>query len=1264
MPRARVGIHARNDASFPEADYRAIQIARFETIKLLSFTKPEVYIRLRSMNPRIEFIVRLWDDRIGTGRHPSPKEFVERHLPTIKQLHALNLDPPIVKFEIHNEPNHHQRYEGWGSTDADARDFRSWYREVLKRLREGAPWAEFGFPGLAPNEPHRDLPWLDICKDVILESDWLGVHCYWQYDNMDRKEWGKRFLYYHEKFPGMPLEITEFGDSTPNVSADKIAREYRDYYRMLWLYPYVRSASAFILSSPDSEWAPFVWRKESGEMQPVIYTVGKMFRPPLDAPDYAVEFLHFEFPAELGPGEVIEASFDLKNVGGLGWNASGTNPVRLGYHWFTQDMKPIAAIKDERTPLPKDVLPGETVSLHARAYPPASPGNYFIQWDMVKEGVTWFAEQGSKALSKPMVVKGKPMPRERYFPETGYTVRGAFLEFFERYGLEICGYPISDEIVENGLPTQYFQRVALEEYESGKVRLKLVASDLFALRQRLTTLESYLYAGEKLPMPQVQDISGSLPADRSKFASRDGSEVRYLVIHHTAVSPDVKPEEIAKAHLHRWPGILYHYFIAADGTIYQTNPLDAVADPSQEWCQEGIQVCFAGDFSEAVPTPEQIESGAKLLAALIQRHKLGVSSIVGIGEMAPTTSPGTQWLSGKHWKYTLVDGVNRHLASTVKPFEESLTELRSRVEELTASVEKLKEENRRLRASLPGHVKPPPIQDISDSLPKAPGRHFVQRDLSSIRYLVISHTATRPSVSAEVVAKAHISRGYPGTFYHFFVRPDGTIQQTNPLTAVADPGHPWLAQGVVIGFAGRFDDDIPTEAQLKQAGQLCAYLIQTLGLSVDDIKGLSELVSTGAPGWQWLHGKKWKNLLLIQTRNALEAAHAGGETVQPSPELQKELQKAKDRIQQLQTELQRASLTQLQMQRRIDYLEDALEKATAESGDESLKKRIEQLQSEKNDLQSRLDQANSAVAALQAQVAELRRQLAEAPHGGKVCGVPKPPIQDVVDKLPKNPDKHYATRKLSDITHIAVHHSAAPANISLVKIARYHVEDPAHQWPGIGYHFYIGPDGTIFQTNRLETVSYHVKYNNDYTVGICFAGNFNHAVPTPAQISSGARLIAWLMQELDIPLENVKGHKEYPRNTTNCPGEQWLKVQRWKDMLRVKIQAVLRGEWPVPKVMEHYVLFWQTPDAWAKQDWLNAINYIGRFRPTAGFSIDDAMAAKKVTIVGGPLGVSQEAEAKLVEAGCRVERLAGANEEETKAILDELAERGTPFKSI
>ena len=73
-------------------------------------------------------------------------------------------------------------------------------------------------------------------------------------------------------------------------------------------------------------------------------------------------------------------------------------------------------------------------------------------------------------------------------------------------------------------------------------------------------------------------------------------------------------------------------------------------------------------------------------------------------------------------------------------------------------------------------------------------------------------------------------------------------------------------------------------------------------------------------------------------------------------------------------------------------------------------------------------------------------------------------------------------------------------------------------WPGIGYHYFIHADGSIDQTNELETVSYHVFQHNTYTIGVAFAGSFmNGQAPTSAQIRSGAHLIAWLMQEHEDP---------------------------------------------------------------------------------------------------------------------------------------------------
>ena len=148
---------------------------------------------------------------------------------------------------------------------------------------------------------------------------------------------------------------------------------------------------------------------------------------------------------------------------------------------------------------------------------------------------------------------------------------------------------------------------------------------------------------------------------------------------------------------------------------------------------------------------------------------------------------------------------------------------------------------------------------------------------------------------------------------------------------------------------------------------------------------------------------------------------------------------------------------------------------------------------------------------------------------------------DVVDQLPKHETLRYDTRTLDQITHLAIHHSAVRAEVTAEQIATYHV---SQDWPGIGYHYYIEPDGTIYQTNRLETISYNVYDHNHYLVGICIAGTFNDAVPTAAQIEKLGSLVAWLMQKLNIKFENVLGHREFPETATECPGQPMAERQR------------------------------------------------------------------------------------------------------------------------
>ena len=278
---------------------------------------------------------------------------------------------------------------------------------------------------------------------------------------------------------------------------------------------------------------------------------------------------------------------------------------------------------------------------------------------------------------------------------------------------------------------------------------------------------------------------------------------------------------------------------------------------------------------------------------------------------------------------------------------------------------------------------------------------------------------------------------------------------------------------------------------------------------------------------------------------------------------------------------------------------------------------------------------------------------------GAAPEIPRPAMIDLVDSLPRRTDKQYEARELSQITHIAVHHSAAPANIPPRRIAEYHVYSESHQWPGMGYHFYIGPDGTIYHTQDMKLISWHVHKNNSYTVGVCLAGNFTRTTPSRLQLDAAARLIAWLMQELRIPVEYVLGHKEFPLNATACPGYQWDNERNWKKLLLDAIEAVRSGKRrTLAKTIEHYVLFWKHADDWAREDWQGAADYIARFDAVAGFSEDVASLAELVTIVGGPAGVGPQAEARLREAGCIVQRVAGKTTEETAALLGRMAREG------
>ena len=65
-----------------------------------------------------------------------------------------------------------------------------------------------------------------------------------------------------------------------------------------------------------------------------------------------------------------------------------------------------------------------------------------------------------------------------------------------------------------------------------------------------------------------------------------------------------------------------------------------------------------------------------------------------------------------------------------------------------------------------------------------------------------------------------------------------------------------------------------------------------------------------------------------------------------------------------------------------------------------------------------------------------------------------------------------------------------------------------------------------------------------------------------------------------------------------------------------------------------------------------------------GFRVEDAKYAEYVTIVGNEAGVGAAEEQLLINAGCKVERIAGRDDDETAKLLTELAQLGRRFREF
>jgi hypothetical protein len=101
---------------------------------------------------------------------------------------------------------------------------------------------------------------------------------------------------------------------------------------------------------------------------------------------------------EVPAGGELLVQIELKNTGAQTWWAHGKRPVNLSYHWH--DRKGNVIEQDGlRTPLPRDVGPGESIRLPGLLRAPQRVGALRLTWTLVQEEVAWFDEHDRRAKS-------------------------------------------------------------------------------------------------------------------------------------------------------------------------------------------------------------------------------------------------------------------------------------------------------------------------------------------------------------------------------------------------------------------------------------------------------------------------------------------------------------------------------------------------------------------------------------------------------------------------------------------------------------------------------------------------------------------------------------------------------------------------------------------------------------------------------------------------------------------------------------------------
>jgi hypothetical protein len=522
-----VGAHLRNQARLPQGDAILFHAARFDGAVAFSYQDPAVVADLTYPPNCVvrlpDSIFTDWahDPTGHTKRIPGSREYADTLVAEITRWYTRG----FRLFQPDNEPNwswkEHTTQGAWEW--AYFMDEVLYHPDfgVTHRIPVDA-WV--GFTPLATGDPAQpdtlEATWWAAAKAHNLQAraDFIALHCYWQAaGDMRNPAFGAKYEPVSAEFPDKALFITEAGNSLiqsvprPTIEQCTAAQavQYPDYIRQLQAVPAVWGVYFYILGS-NGDWAGFemtppvlnaigavsrgegmeylkdfrarnftnyrnrqekfivVHITEGTEPSDVLWLCGDhgvSAHVYIDHAGHAHQLVPFNLAAWHCGIRVEDRAWKRTNRPDIWsiWGDENENTHSIGIEVSSPKGQPMSAVQFATlVEVVADLVKRFHIPLDRRYI----VGHYELNTQKQDPpGFDWsaFMSQVRAKVTPAAPPPPAPPPTVRYYPQTGHSIKGPFLEFFDAHGgIGMLGYPLTDEQQEGELIVQYLENVRLE----------------------------------------------------------------------------------------------------------------------------------------------------------------------------------------------------------------------------------------------------------------------------------------------------------------------------------------------------------------------------------------------------------------------------------------------------------------------------------------------------------------------------------------------------------------------------------------------------------------------------------------------------------------------------------------------------------------------------------------------------------------------------------------------------------------------------------